>query len=223
MLVNKKPYHHSIRESIVENRPNFITEIETALKWDDLVVSKSTQNKIKEIEEWLKQEKNIEGNSKSEHLALFQGTSGTGKTLTATLLGKYTHYPVFRVNLSKILSNYIGETEKNLSKVFELASQNNGILFFDEADALFGKRTEIKNSHDRFANQEVSYILENLREHKGLVIISSNLRKDIDPQLKKYFKTIIRFRKPTLKRTFKTQSKLAIKKQKINFNNGRST
>ena len=105
--------------------------------------------------------------------ALFSGPSGTGKTMAATLarsLGKKIH----RVDLSDRTENFIGETEKNLSRAFSEARKQNAILFFDEADALFGKRTEVADSHDAFANQEVSYLLARMERHRGIVILSTN-------------------------------------------------
>ncbi len=107
----------------------------------------------------------------------FSWCSGTGKTLTATLLGKQFGKEVYRIDLSQIVSKYIGETEKNLEKVFAKAERQNWILFFDEADALFGKRTNVQSSHDRYANQEVSYLLQRIEDYPGLAYFGFQLQK----------------------------------------------
>jgi ATP-dependent 26S proteasome regulatory subunit len=112
--------------------------------------------------------------------ALFYGPSGTGKTLAVEVLARELKLDAYKVDLSTVVSKYIGETEKNLSKVFQEAETSNAILFFDEADALFGKRTEVKDAHDRFANIEINYLLQRMEEFAGLVILSTNLRKNID-------------------------------------------
>jgi SpoVK/Ycf46/Vps4 family AAA+-type ATPase len=133
---------------------------------------------------------------KPGYRALFHGPPGTGKTLTATLLGKYTHKDVFRIDLSRVVSKYIGETEKNLSRLFDKAENKNWILFFDEADALFGKRTDIRDAHDKYANQEVAYLLQRIESYNGLVILASNQRANIDEAFVRRFQTIIHFPMP---------------------------
>ena len=120
----------------------------------------------------------------------------TGKTLTASLLGKETQRPVFRIDLSMVVSKYVGETEKNLSRVFDAAEDKDWILFFDEADALFGKRTKVQDSHDRYANQEVSYLLQRVEEYSGLVILATNFRGNLDDAFTRRFQSIINFPMP---------------------------
>jgi len=124
---------------------------------------------------------------------LFSGPPGTGKTLTASLLGKYTKCDVFRIDLSLVVSKYIGETEKNLSKLFDRAENEDWILFFDEADALFGKRTGVRDAHDKYANQEVSYLLQRIESHSGLVILATNMKNNIDSAFTRRFNSIIEF------------------------------
>ena len=137
------------------SKPRFSAEfpaeyIETKMEWDDLVLHPATLNQIREIENWIKyndvllNDWGMGSKIKPGYRALFYGPPGTGKTLTATLLGKHTGKDVFRVDLSRVVSKYIGETEKNLSRLFDKAENKNWILFFDEADALFGKRTDIR-------------------------------------------------------------------------------
>ena len=176
--------------------------LETGMEWDDLVLHPNTLRHIREIENWityndtLLQEWGMRKKIKPGYRALFYGSPGTGKTLTATLLGKYTGKDVFRIDLSRIVSKYIGETEKNLSKLFNKAEHKNWILFFDEADALFGKRTEIRDAHVKYANQEVAYLLQRIEGYNGLVILATNQRLIIDDAFVRRFQTIIHFPMP---------------------------
>lgn len=124
------------------------------------------------------------------------GPVGAGKTLTAGLLGKETRRDVYSVDLSLVVSKWIGETEKNLAAIFDQAEAEDRILFFDEADALFGRRTEVRQSHDRHANQEVAYILQLLEKYEGVVILASNLRANIDKAFARRFHSIIYFPAP---------------------------
>jgi len=133
---------------------------------------------------------------KPGYRALFHGPPGTGKTLTATLLGKHTDLDVYKVDLSTVVSKYIGETEKNLAHLFDRAENKNWILFFDEADALFGKRTQVQNAHDRYANQEVSYLLQRIESYNGLVILASNFKSNIDEAFLRRFQAMIHFPLP---------------------------
>lgn len=116
--------------------------------------------------------------------------------MTAALLGKSSERDVYRIDLSLVISKYIGETEKNLRHVFDLAENKDWILFFDEADALFGKRTEVKDAHDRFANQEVAYLLQRVEEHPGVVILASNMKNNLDDAFTRRFQNMINFPMP---------------------------
>ena len=127
---------------------------------------------------------------------VISGPSGTGKTLTASLLGRVTGKDAYRIDLSLVISKYIGETEKNLEKVFKQAEHKDWILFFDEADALFGQRTQITDAHDRFANQEVSYLLQRVEDYAGVVILASNMKSNLDEAFVRRFQTIIHFPMP---------------------------
>jgi AAA+ superfamily predicted ATPase len=189
------------------SRPRFSSEfpaeyIETRLDWDDVVLHPHTLRQIREIENWIKhndtllQDWGMEKRIKPGYRALFYGPPGTGKTLTATLLGKHTGKDVFRIDLSRVVSKYIGETEKNLSRLFDRAEHQNWILFFDEADALFGKRTEIRDAHDKYANQEVAYLLQRIESYNGLVILASNQRANIDEAFVRRLQSIIHFPMP---------------------------
>jgi AAA+ superfamily predicted ATPase len=176
--------------------------IETEMDWDDLVLHPNTLRQIHEIENWIKHNDTLlhdwgmKKKIKPGYRALFYGPPGTGKTLTATLLGKHTGKDVFRIDLSRVVSKYIGETEKNLSQLFDKAENKNWILFFDEADALFGKRTDIRDAHDKYANQEVAYLLQRIESYNGLVILATNQRANIDEAFARRFQTIIHFPTP---------------------------
>jgi SpoVK/Ycf46/Vps4 family AAA+-type ATPase len=112
--------------------------------------------------------------------ALFAGPSGTGKTMAAEVLARDLDLDLFRIDLSGVVSKYIGETEKNLRRVFEVAEAGGAILFFDEADALFGKRSEVKDSHDRYANIEINYLLQRMEDYRGLAILATNMKSHLD-------------------------------------------
>lgn len=178
-------------------------EIGTELEWDDLVLSPGVLEQIEDIRHWIEHNDTLMQTwgmhriLKPGYRALFHGPPGTGKTLTATLLGKYTGRPVFRIDLSTVVSKYIGETEKNLASLFDKARNKRWILFFDEADALFGKRTSVRDAHDRYANQEVSYLLQRVEEFNGLVILASNFKANMDDAFMRRFNAVIRFPFPS--------------------------
>ena len=177
--------------------------ITTDLSWDDLILNKKTITEIKEIQTWLQynhillNEWNMKSKIKPGYRVMFYGPPGTGKTLTAGLLGKYTEKDVYRIDLSMVVSKYIGETEKNLSSLFDRAVNKDWILFFDEADAIFGKRTNVRDAHDKYANQEVSYLLQRIEAHPGLVILASNFKNNIDTAFTRRFQSIIEFELPS--------------------------
>jgi AAA+ superfamily predicted ATPase len=183
--------------------------IETDLVWEDLVLNSNTLKQIKEIETWLQyndillHDWNMKSKIKPGYRVMFYGAPGTGKTLTASLLGKYTNKDVYRIDLSMIISKYIGETEKNLSSLFDKAINKDWILFFDEADAIFGKRTNVRDAHDKYANQEVSYLLQRIESHPGLVILASNFKSNIDTAFTRRFQSIIEFEVPSYQERLK--------------------
>ncbi len=176
--------------------------LETALEWDDLVLPARTVAEIRELENWvhhghvLLDEWKMRGKLRPGCRALFYGPPGTGKTATASVLGKTTGRPVYRVDLSMVISKYIGETEKNLSGLFDQAENKDWILFFDEADALFGKRTQVRDAHDRYANQEVSYLLQRIECFAGLVVLASNLSGNVDEAFARRFELMVHFPMP---------------------------
>lgn len=176
--------------------------ITTALEWEDMILDYNTIEALDKINIWIEyqhiimEDWGLKRFLKSGYRALFYGPPGTGKTLAATLLGKKNHMDVYRVDLSMIVSKYIGETEKNLAKVFDLAENRNWILFFDEADALFGKRTSANTSNDRHANQEVAYLLQRIEDFPGTVVLATNLKSNIDEAFSRRFQSIIYFPMP---------------------------
>jgi SpoVK/Ycf46/Vps4 family AAA+-type ATPase len=129
-------------------------------------------------------------------LALFSGLSGTGKTMAAEAIARELRTSLYRVNLNQVVSKYIGETEKNLTRVFEAAQKKRAVLLFDEADALLGKRSDVKDSHDRYANIEVNYLLSKVEAYRGLVILTSNLKVDLDPKILCRVKYLLEFSPP---------------------------
>lgn len=129
--------------------------------------------------------------------ALFTGHSGAGKTMAAGVIANQLGLPLYRVDLSSVVSKYIGETEKNLSALFDAAKINNVVLFFDEADSLFGKRTGVIDAHDRYANIEVSYLLQRIEEYEGTVILATNMRNNLDEAFIRRIHYVVEFPFPT--------------------------
>ncbi len=176
--------------------------ISTDLNWEDLVVNDLVLNDLMDIKNWLIHADQVlngwglKSRLKKGYRALFYGPPGTGKTLAATLIGKATGKAVFRVDLSLVVSKYIGETEKNLGKLFDEAEHKDWILFFDEADALFGRRTQTKGANDRYANQEVAYLLQRIEDFDGLVILATNIQTNIDEAFARRFQSMVYFASP---------------------------
>ncbi len=177
--------------------------VTTSLDWDDMKLDYSSATQLEEINNWiihnrlLMEDWGLKRIIKPGYRALFYGPPGTGKTLAATLLGKRNQMDVYRIDLSMIVSKYIGETEKNLARIFDLAENRRWILFFDEADALFGKRTSTQTSNDRHANQEVAYLLQRIEDFPGTIILATNLRTNIDEAFSRRFQSVIYFPMPT--------------------------
>jgi len=195
-------------------KPQFSMEfpakrLSTQMAWADLVVDDFARQQLDELRIWLEHsprlfnEWGMGKKLKPGYKALFHGPPGTGKTLTAALLGELYQLDVYRVDLSMVISKYIGETEKNLEKVFKKAENKNWILFFDEADALFGKRTGITDAHDKYANQEIAYLLQRLEDYPGLVILASNMRSNVDEAFTRRLQAIIHFQKPQARERFR--------------------
>ena len=176
--------------------------LRTDMCWDDLVLESHTSEQLRELEAWLRHgsalldDWGLRRRLRPGYRCLFHGLPGTGKTLTAALLGRRLESDVYRVALSAVVSKYIGETEKNLERVFGRAESLDCLLFFDEADALFGKRTAVGDAHDRYANQEVSYLLQRIEDYAGVVILASNFSSNLDDAFKRRFQAVVHFPMP---------------------------
>ncbi|MBJ6762768.1 ATP-binding protein [Myxococcaceae bacterium JPH2] len=175
--------------------------LEPSAGWDALVLPESqkallrqvaacVRQRVKVYETWGFAEQGARGLGIS---ALFSGASGTGKTMAAEVLARELGLDLFRIDLSQVVSKYIGETEKNLRRVFEAAQEGGAILLFDEADALFGKRTEVKDSHDRYANIEVSYLLQQMEAYRGLAILTTNMKDALDTAFLRRLRFVVPF------------------------------
>ena len=186
------------------SKPNFSTKfpaslLTTRMTWDDLVVDDSVKQETENILLWITHREKILNEwdlaktIKPGYKALFYGPPGTGKTFTAALLGKRTGKDVYKIDLSMLVSKWVGETEKNLARVFDMAENKEWILFFDEADAIFGKRTDTQSSQERYANQEVAYLLQRTEDFTGTVILASNLKGNIDEAFSRRFQSFIYF------------------------------
>ncbi|MDB5998701.1 MAG: ATPase, family [Rhizobacter sp.] len=157
-------------------------------QWSDIVLPADRLSQLREICNHVKYRDRVYGEwgfgrklALGKGLAvLFAGPSGTGKTMAAGIIASELGLDLYKIDLSTVISKYIGETEKNLSRIFDEAETSNAILFFDEADALFGKRSEVRDSHDRYANIEVGYLLQRMEEYEGIAILATNFRKNMD-------------------------------------------
>ena len=178
--------------------------VEPTSRWEDLIlpehqkvilgqVASHVRNRLKVCDEWGFARKSARGMGLS---TLFAGESGTGKTMAAEVLANELHLDLYRIDLSSVVSKYIGETEKNLRKVFDAAEDSGAILLFDEADALFGKRSEVKDSHDRHANIEVSYLLQRMETYTGLAILTTNLKTSLDTAFQRRLRFVVQFTFP---------------------------
>jgi hypothetical protein len=156
--------------------------------WDDIILPADRIGQLRELCNHMKYRERVYAEWGFGHklalgkglMVLFAGPSGTGKTMAADVIARELGLELYKIDLSSVISKYIGETEKNLARIFDEAETSNAILFFDEADALFGKRSEVKDSHDRYANIEVGYLLQRMEEYEGVAILATNLRKNMD-------------------------------------------
>jgi len=189
------------REQARPRLDDLAARIEPAARWDDLVLPDPQLRTLREIalhvrhrstvyEDWGFAARGDRGLGIS---ALFAGPSGTGKTMAAEVLAIELRLDLYRIDLSSVVSKYIGETEKNLRRVFDAAEEGGAILLFDEAVALFGRRSEVKDSHDRYANIEVSYLLQRMEAYRGLAILTTNLRSALDPAFLRRLRFVVQF------------------------------
>jgi SpoVK/Ycf46/Vps4 family AAA+-type ATPase len=180
---------------------NLARQIRPKHTWADVVLPEDTLSQVREICRRVENRQRVFGDwgfdgklslGKGVN-ALFAGSSGTGKTMTAEIIARELGLDLFKINLSGLVSKYIGETEKNLERIFDAAEDANAVLFFDEADALFGKRSEVRDAHDRYANIETAYLLQKMEQYEGLAILASNLRSNLDEAFVRRLAFIIHF------------------------------
>ncbi|BAZ31785.1 ATPase central domain-containing protein [Cylindrospermum sp. NIES-4074] len=177
------------------------TRIETQFTWDDLILPPATKQALQQIYHHVQYRQQVYNdwqmvNKQGRGLginALFYGSSGLGKTTTAEIIAKELHLDLYRIDLSAVVSKYIGETEKNLSQIFDAAESGGVVLLFDEADALFGKRSQVKEAKDRYANMEVSYLLQRMETYRGLSILTTNREDDMDGAFRRRLRFIVEF------------------------------
>ena len=194
------------RRLMMAGTPELLSRLPLPFGWDDLVLSPVTAAHLRELEEQARDRTEVLdewGFARLTSLArgttaLFAGPSGTGKTMTAQVLARSLGLDLYRVDLAGVVSKYIGETEKHLREVFEACQRAPVLLFFDEADALFGKRTQVSDAHDRYANIEIDYVLQQLEEFDGLAILATNRKADLDTAFVRRLRFIVDFAPPTV-------------------------
>jgi hypothetical protein len=192
------------RSLMAPNLARFATAIQPRYDWDDIVLPAEKKQQLQHLaarvrhrrtvhREWGFEEKLSRGKGLN---VLFTGASGVGKTMAAEVLAKELSLVLYQIDLSSVVSKYIGDTEKNLSAIFREAEMSQNLLFFDEADSLFGKRTEVKEAHDRYANLEVNYLLQRIEQYEGLVVLSTNLQRNLDEAFLRRMQDVVDFPLP---------------------------
>ncbi len=178
-------------------------QIKLDANWSDLIIPAAQRTMLKEYLLWIRHADTVTNDWKARKvggpIALFSGPSGTGKTFAASVIANELGWPLFRVDLGSLISKYIGETEKNLNALFDAVHGQKVLLQFDEVDALMGKRGEIKDARDRYANMEVSHLLSRIELHQGPCILTTNLRKQIDQAFQRRFHFVLTFPRPGMK------------------------
>ena len=192
------------REAVRPRTAGLAERLEAKVGWDDLVLPTSQMDLLKELaaqvrnqwtvyEDWGFAQRMNRGLGIA---AMFSGGSGTGKTMAAEVVARDVDLDLYRIDLASVVSKYVGETEKNLRRVFDAFEDGGAILFFDEADALFGKRSDVKDSHDRYANIEINYLLQRIEAYRGLAILATNRRSALDPAFLRRLRFIVEFPYP---------------------------
>ena len=177
--------------------------IESREEWSDLVLNSEVLTRIQDIHAWFRHGARLMNDlgyarrMRPGYRCLFYGPPGTGKTMTAALLATEAGREIYRIDLGTVVSKWVGETSKNLARIFDQAQSRDWVLFFDEADALFTKRTQLKDAHDRYANQEVAFLLQRIEDFDGVVILATNFRDQLDDAFTRRFDSIIHFPMPT--------------------------
>lgn len=199
--VSMLDFYRACRAQSNQKLTELSLKITPLYNWDDIVLPHDTIAQLREVcnqvrsrnivySDWGFDKKLSYGKGLN---ILFTGPSGTGKTMATEIIARELSIDLYKIDLSSVVSKYIGETEKNLNRIFAEAEQSNAILFFDEADALFGKRSEVRDSHDRYANIEINYLLQKMEEHEGIVILASNLRQNIDEAFIRRMQIVVEF------------------------------
>ncbi len=191
----------SCREQTGASLDDLARRITPSYGWNDIVVTEDVRAQLRELASQVEQRARVyEAWGFGAQLgrgrgitALFAGASGTGKTMSAEILASHLELDLYRVDLSGVVSKFVGETEKNLRRVFDAAERSGAILFFDEADALFGSRTEVRDSHDRYANLEINYLLQRMEDYAGLAILATNRRSSLDSAFLRRLRFVIDF------------------------------
>jgi SpoVK/Ycf46/Vps4 family AAA+-type ATPase len=186
--------------AVAEPTPPGAYPVSQVARWADLVLPPDRMRLLQEYMMWLRHKNKVTvdwgGHRCGGPVALFSGPSGTGKTFAACVIAGELGWPLYRVDLARLVSKYIGETEKNIGRLFDAAHQKNIVLQFDEVDALMSKRGEIKEARDRYANMEVSYLLSRIEEHDGPCVLTTNLRTQIDKAFTRRFQVVVEFPRP---------------------------
>jgi ATP-dependent 26S proteasome regulatory subunit len=188
VMITSADLHRGLYAQSNQKLSTLCRKLKPRYAWNDIILPPNAMGQLREVCAQIRHRETVYAEwgfdrrlSLGKGLcALFSGQSGVGKTMAVEVIANDLFLDVFKIDLSTVVSKYIGETEKNLARVFEEAESSNAILFFDEADALFGKRSEVKDAHDRYANIEINYLLQRMEEFEGLVILATNLRKNID-------------------------------------------
>jgi len=201
--VSAATLHALCRAEAGDGMSGLAQAVEPRFTLDELVLPRRQANQVHEIVQAMRSLTRVHYEwgtarawNESGLAVLFCGAPGTGKTMAAEALAHALSLPMYRIDLSQVVNKYIGETEKNLAKIFDAAEASDSILFFDEADALFGKRTDVKDAHDRFANIEIAYLLERMERFRGLAILATNRRKDLDEAFMRRLRYVIEFPLP---------------------------
>ena len=203
-VVRRADLVDSARQQLTGRLSQLATRITTSLSWNDLVLPEESMDRLRELTAFARHRKRVfedwgfgallpYGRGLS---ALFLGPPGTGKTMVAGIIAGELGMDLFRVDLSRIVSKYVGETEKNLGRIFDEASQSHSVLLFDEADSLFAKRTEVKSATDRYANLEVNYLLQRMEDFEGVTVLTTNFEGGLDDAFKRRLRFRIEFPSP---------------------------
>jgi SpoVK/Ycf46/Vps4 family AAA+-type ATPase len=205
---NERSLHERLWEScLINTRPQLdklAKRLDPKATWENIVLSENEIHLLRQIVSQVRNRRKVYDDGGFRRRmnrglgisALFAGESGTGKTMAAEVIANELQMNLYRIDLSQVVSKYIGETEKNLSRLFDAAEDGGAILFFDEADSLFGKRSEVKDSHDRYANIEINYLLQRMESFNGLAILATNMKSALDPAFMRRLRFIVDFPYP---------------------------